>query len=1284
MYWYIESPFSLDCPNSPQPLTYHLDTSQHPSNTFTDDLPPLSGVIPLSTLIPRSVIVWRLLANRRVLELRRTFTASAASVNSDADQTLSTHDLPTLTNTNIPVHITFPFPVLQTPRICLSDDFGEVHVMAVTADGTFWRVGFRTPDVFYEEGWRRKHVTRRPIQALRSQKPVVVQFPDQYTALVGCASGMLVLLQCDRPNESDEMDDDTQDEEYQERILMEANYIQQIKSATPATLKRLLSPFIGTARQTSIVEEEDSGRQPIALSSVKAYELVLCRDRQLRIWNLKTQSKWRTVPLFHDIPKKGELDTSSISRAKDAPLTHAIPRHYIQVFYEEKLGESEGEDFPSEGDTKFLVAIYVPSVTSAEDFFAIYEGRIDRYGDMQEFEHKISKAVPNVSSETLVDFVVTNKPFTATGPEWSIWGLWEKTSGEGIVRFTELWELDYDPAIEMLEGEPEVEMVVETQWSMVLGPNWDIPRINWNHAQLADISKQMLDEALNPREFSESTLSLALKRFEARSGAMFTDREPSSPKATLASRIERAIDSATDSSTEDALTHWKMFYAICQEIQIQENAPAALEYDAITGLMAVAKRGLISVVRECDPVEVLRTVQKGYVTVDKFLDMPDDIMANSLPKFVNLSNRSLLIDYFKVINWINTHVPDATAQHMEKHIGNVVAAGLPNGTQALAEEVSEKFIKPLVPAQNEVSNFKAPFCKLTPGFFQGFLDTLLSLDDGPDSRDQMDVQTPNSSFFTNAMIASVFQQSSHTRLLIARQLVTVLTFAYCVMRKDVAVDVIGRSFSALHTWSIADIMAAQVLKPTRQLTLPSPKSITGELQKLTLKTESVHSQPFQREQLVAHLLQHHYRPPFDFGGEDYGNLLIRACEWLYQRLGFGDDLVRSRVLLQVANKLVSYGHADAVHGLIFGIPISPAVEFLRGRIWVERSEWEKASNAFENAALKLGEDGPLAGANLSEVLPSDIFTTGITAYYEYVMNLFQRKHAANMVIQYGKLAIQKYGVKGGSHAEAVKAIWKSVFSSSMEAKNWEEAYCAVVAMSDPTTKLVCMRHFIRALCTNGNIKELSAQYTFPDYEDEVENELESMARMTSIQSVLVGDEVNYHRILFCYYIERSDFPAAARIMYVYARRLGAFSEKPDGTGVSLSAILVEQVRSYLAAINALSAVPSEHPWILATVRMGDNSKTPKRRRIAAAAYDPEIARSESAQTVDVLLISDLRREYALALAKLTLSRTLSEQLSKGLPHPEDAFSLYLHQGLYDEALSLGTLFDLDLTKAYVV
>ncbi|KAJ2890007.1 hypothetical protein IWW38_004369, partial [Coemansia aciculifera] len=245
--------------------------------------------------------------------------------------------------------------------------------------------------------------------------------------------------------------------------------------------------------------------------------------------------------------------------------------------------------------------------------------------------------------------------------------------------------------------------------------------------------------------------------------------------------------------------------------------------------------------------------------------------------------------------------------------------------------------------------------------------------------------------------------------------------------------------------------------------------------------------------------------------------------------------------------------------------------------------------------------------------------------------------------------------------------------------SFEQAYMAMMANPDKEQKLGCLRHLTGVLCEREGGVAMLCRLSFPGLHEEVERNLLFKAR----HSDLLG-KPNYYRILYSFHVYRGNYRNAASAMYYYARRLSALMLQSGDVAL----ILLEQAQALLACVNGLSLVDAQHACVVFgrqqnagdsvdAADASDNYVGRKRRRIAIGRYDT--SSSGQGQDIDIVELVDVRREYALCMARITLGATFLELFSHNASlEPEDAIALYVKIGMYDNALSFAKTFGLKL------
>jgi len=199
-------------------------------------------------------------------------------------------------------------------------------------------------------------------------------------------------------------------------------------------------------------------------------------------------------------------------------------------------------------------------------------------------------------------------------------------------------------------------------------------------------------------------------------------------------------------------------------------------------------------------------------------------------------------------------------------------------------------------------------------------------------------------------------------------------------------------------------------------------------------------------------------------------------------------------------------------------------------------------------------------------------------------------------------------------------------------------------------------------------------------------------------------------------------------MFQQGRRLGELGAR-QGSFHELAKL---QCQSYLAATNALALVPKDHAWIavmssddgervrlspppldlpaslsdaLADGRPLRCAQGNKRRKVAQLIPEDEFDPAVASRPLEVLELTDLRKEYCVALARLQLADEFPElertsasssfsssgpksarsrlDLSAGFHlEPESVVALFSQLASFDQAFQAGRILDVDLSSLF--
>ncbi|KAJ3146449.1 hypothetical protein HDU86_008501 [Geranomyces michiganensis] len=1312
-----ETSFALDCPNGPFVDVPQCSVSRTPvdlTRTLEDALPPAGGVTHLAGTPIKSFVAWRLLGHRHILELRRIFMASAPSSGDSG-----TSNLPDPKYSNKPVHIHLSGPALQTPSISLDATGRNLHVMLVTTTGVFVRVVFEGPNFFHAEGWRRRKIHRYQIRALLPNRgngaimrPVLVQFPDLNDIIVGCSNGTVVKVTCfgvgadSEDEEGDVGDAETSSSlKYTELKLAEEGVINQLMQAFTPT--KWFSPFKSAAK-TPVADPVNDSRQPIAMNSVRHFGFFLCRDRQIRIWNLQKESKWATINVVSDYAKL----SSDGAAAGAPPLAEPQTGHFIQIFDEQSYEDSEEFDV---SDHEFKAAVYVAPYDDTPGGFAIYKGRIDRFGDLQEFDI-ISFEDTAAIEHSLVDYMVIPRAVSArnvTGladaeESWALWALWRQNDGTTAVTHTQLRTMD--PSSATRYG--------RSQWTSLVQdyppPSPYIPDISAAESVTTAFAAHITER------FPIKIQSAALSSYLNTSGGMFLDApQESGLPASLMDEVSHAVQSAVehDANTSPVI-EWQRYLSTCQTLYNRDLAPAAIDWDSSYDAIIITKRGFLAVVRDCEVSEILREWRHHRCDVPP----PAELYSNAaLSRFDDPDAIVHFAALLSLADWLTQRLPAENLAAIDQRISGFLFQTTPaEFLAAIKKLINDVFALSAAAGGGEVlAEFTTRYSQIPASFFSNLIAVLTSLDMDA-GQSQSASQRPNTSAFTNSLVALAFAQVVSARGRVMSDVMLVLLFANhnATPEEKVVEDArISSAFGPLRLLAVAHWIADQKVYVKQAVSSSETRaaspanstpagSLTGRLKSLNLtmpeQPRNISVSEDATEPLVFHLLQQQYLLDIDFASDsqgDYGFLLKLAVSNFAKRLGMfsraslsSDDSLASPLLLKLVVKLLAFQHVSAANELVSMLPDCPAVFYLRARVATDLGKWDAAEQDFDRASVELGKNGVAPDASLSHVLDQHILVGGATAYDQHLVHLFTRRGCPRLVVKYTSRAVVAVEQQPSSpeRSRQLAKLYNESFRYNLRLQDYDAAYTAVVRNPDPQIRINCLRLLIGSMCEADEIQGLCGRFAFNALQEDVELELLNKIRTTNIADCIASKVPNYYRIYHAYSISRDDYRTAAATMYLYARKIDAdlLSVSHSSRTIQHQAVkpitaLQELCAAYLASLNALMSVDKEYAYVLVPAT-GVNGVTSKRRRLDVSDDNGSIiAAHHIQQTQRIVRAMDIRGEYLLALAKLNLSTTGGASHAAMISlTPADALALLTSASRFDDAFTLGKHFHLDLARTF--
>lgn len=344
-------------------------------------------------------------------------------------------------------------------------------------------------------------------------------------------------------------------------------------------------------------------------------------------------------------------------------------------------------------------------------------------------------------------------------------------------------------------------------------------------------------------------------------------------------------------------------------------------------------------------------------------------------------------------------------------------------------------------------------------------------------------------------------------------------------------------------------------------------------------------------------------------------------------------------------------------------------QFLLGSALLNMGEPEKACDWMIEAAGGVGSDRFLTNQlfRTEEVNPYRL----TIMYFLKVIYLFEQFGYYDYVIDLAKTAM---AVCEDDDPDRTTLCY-ILFSYHLKLGHNNEAYDAMIANPDQSRRKDSLRQFIVTLFERRQLKQL-ATFPYIDMFEDVEQIIESRARSVDL------NVNNYYDFLYSFHISKENYRKAAHVMYECGMRLGTEVFTHDG--------LKRQAKCYLACINALKLVDPNYAWIVKPVLKISDARTSEplgpgvspKHNLDGDEFMPNALSSKP--HMQVLELGEIEKEFQLICVRLKLANKQQKQQGDPLVgmsgsglSASETVSLLVVSNLYEDAIQIATLFDLD-------
>ncbi|GAA5890373.1 hypothetical protein JCM8208_002795 [Rhodotorula glutinis] len=992
------------------------------------------------------------------------------------------------------------------------------------------------------------------------------------------------------------------------------------------------------------------------------------------------------------------------------------------------------------------LALFSPPSSSSPGVFVIYGFASDpATGELSELTPVTERVCPpGASAGSLVDFDVQRMDL-AGDATWTLWTCWDE-GGESEVRTVGLGELESQSASSAvaMDGADSDEWVVVERGTTAKTAGWTAAHFDdlLRGSDVA-VAETFLQHVARPGRYPPATVEYALEMYEdvvAAEAAAAGVAVPDVFSAEHATPIERAaavVGSTValqqspqtgaylhDEYNKQLKLEWLRFVAFLNESRSAALFPTCLVVDEQRGIAAVVARDAVAVPVVREAVQALHSLTpEGLLAAagadDTLFDLPVAVASDRTLRHDVLPLLAIIRDLERRLS---THERRVLERALREKLASSDLGDLETTTTALA-----LFDQALEPALSDatVEHVADQLAALESA--ERAVDTFLRLltteqlppvaDAGPDAHATTDL--------SNALLVDGLALGIEARYELVKGLVAVLLVAWGAEADSAGEDaemggaperLFGRldqttaaAFAALHSLGALAWLAAEVSTPSVEALALVQKELQGrdgsgsgddDPMFARFGELNVHEHDRRRDGHAADVM------PVPTSG------LLSA---LLRVPGYAPSILpASRSSLPVALAYAAAGTSTAL-GLLESaaagrISASPAATVVGLRLQqltlpVQAAQWvgmwprtagmsyvcgraaldalagedamaqlEAAASGLYGAELVLSdedEDDDEALEALRLVLPDEVGTS-LARYYIHVVGLFTSTPFDAAVAGFAQLALEALEAEDIDDDVAEMDLWTKLFRSHAALGQYDLAYQVVMSVPYHETQMTCLAHLISVVCENGAASLLTT-YSFSGLEAELERNLSFRARNSDPLA-----RPNYYKVLYAYHVAKGDFRSAGTVMFQQGRRLGELGAR-QGSSHDLVKL---QCQSYLAATNALALVPKDHAWI-AVMSSDDGERGNKRRKVAQLIPEDEYDPAVASRPLEVLELTDLRKEYCLALARLQLADEFPE-LERTSFHlePESVVALFSQLASFDQAFQAGRILDVDLSSLF--
>ncbi|KAG9248812.1 nucleoporin Nup120/160-domain-containing protein [Calycina marina] len=890
------------------------------------------------------------------------------------------------------------------------------------------------------------------------------------------------------------------------------------------------------------------------------YVFTVSLDHKLRVWNLQTNKIVHSVDILNQTASEG-ADT---------------PKHVIQPSTSAQLVRVYGDA----SEESALCVTYSPIGTGEFKFWSVRAEPDNQLTVKDRFPN--NKLHPLAASDpiwTVADFAVVVRPGS-----YIVWVLWKNN----LASVVQSMAFDTDSSI------AAVQKSWKSDWETMATETVRDPKSRRPSAvpgASSDVTDDWLRFILTPGRFTTTTLETCLTIFER---GMETKIAPTRKSAALPERLCSVIASKVKlgrkanaqmgyedfrSATEG---QWNRFYLLLDELDRQREEALSMVVDPIDGIPWVVVADGIAPLRACSELEKIWHNQ-SYVAPKEGKSPLGDIepivalvkAANELKSGLSTQSPQMLHDCKVALK--------AELFEQPALIGPVRLRALYDKCD-FANQVGDDEFDQLKQTLNGFQN-------VTPQVYEALFRLMTSNEEVARHQQLLPMAE-----FGNKMIVKGVQETVelHRNICIGQLILLILIESEINHTEEgIGFDTAG-VFDSLLTYlkrlELVDWLASS------QITLPLSKDRSSTFADISSALAGKSTPQVETVTVLEGILRHLFG--FDMRRTDA--LISTTTETIGEVCDPEGKYEIQPSLTQCF--LLKNGRPDLAADFSRFTEPHPFDVYIEGRVQLALNDAASAATLFKKAAYGIGFIDPHKEADFRsggylEETERNLLNAGMPQYYSHIVALYDKERIYSHVIDFAHLGLQFIPQRPTPDTLRTELLSR-LFNAAIQTSRWDLAHSTLSLFTDTALQHSSLRTLVTKMCESSNSTHLLS-LPFIALQPAVDAILTQKCAATTD---VIGS-IPYHKILYAWRIQHSDFRGAAAVSLQHLQRLKDASN-PDNVAIE---------EQYIVLLNALGCVDPKNAWILNEEPAGKTRKLSVRK---------------------VVTLADVRKEYQAELDRI--------------------------------------------------